>query len=431
MIVPLTLAGCSGRWRFRESHLFSAWMASRPWDEGSTRVALLRLPAGDCEALVLEGVQREARAHEPDASRLRFELIDAGRELDAALMTALEIPAGRSRVEWLKAAGRLLSTSYWVLMVRAGGDGPAMRDEAQDFLDSCVKVGERPTACVVVLHDGEPVSEARDFSVGAFADGVLQEAERGQERLWRAFVASRLAWEAAGNLSLAKELDGVAAGIGLFGEASLERALNGWATARLASVAATTLEGLTAQLQRHASEDRHATARREALLRQAALIWRPVGEQRSRPSPWVARALLLAEPGHAARHMLRAAMVNGPLANEVLRRCFDLESNLVASLWRKHGRLEGALTEAPGLLQRFRQGTIQECTYYPAGCPATPHDAWCFATLGEVIKAAPEMGARGSPETRLMRLRNTLSHGHYVSWKTVSDILELEEDLAE
>ncbi|WP_041453628.1 hypothetical protein [Anaeromyxobacter dehalogenans] len=431
MNVPVTLAGFSGSWRFREAHLLSFWMASRPWDEGGTRVALVRLPAGGCERLVVEGVQREARAHEPDASRLRFEFLEAGGAFESMLLEALETPVSRTQTERFRAAGRMLSSAYWLVVVRAGTEGPTIRDEAQEFLENCAKVGERPTACVVVLHAGEPVSESRDFSVGCLADGVLQEAVRGSERLWRAYVASRLAWEAAGDLGIAQELDDVVGGVGLFGDAHLEAALNDWASARITGVEADALRSMATHLLGEPAASSSSAAGLDASLRNAGLLWRPVGERRSRPAPWLARALLHAEPGHAARHVLRAAMVNGPLANEALRRCFDLESTLVASLWRKHGELEGRLSDAPGLLQRFKQGSLRECTYYPAGCPATPHDAWCFASLGEVLRAAPELGGRESPETRLMLLRNALSHGHYVSWRTVKDVLELEEELAD
>lgn len=393
-------------------------------------MALVRLPTGDCERHVVDGMRREARAHETDPARLRAELLDGGLGFEEALVQALEVPRARSRTEQLRGIGRMLGTAYWLITVRAGEDGLAIRDEAQELLENCAKVGERPTACVVILHAGSLVAEARDFSVGCLADGVLQEAERGADRLWRAFTASRLAWESAGDLGMVFQVERRVGGLGLGAEEQLEQALNRWAAERLTALSEEVLQRLTVYLLGEPAESRAGMARLETDLRQAGLLWRPVGELRSRPAPWVARGLLLAKPEHQARHVLRAAMVNGPLANEILRRCFDLESSLVASMWSKHQALEGRLADAQRLLRRFEDGRLQECRYYPPACPAAPRDAWSFATLGEVIAVAPELGGRDSPAERLQRLRNTLAHGHYVSWRTVKDALELEEELS-
>ncbi len=284
----------------------------------------------------------------------------------------------------------------------------------------------------MVLHHGAQLAEARDFSVGSLADGILQEAERGLDRLWRAFVASRLAWEAAGNLGDAQEIDSLVGGVGQGGEGSLEQVLNRWATHRLARIPEEGKRSLGAYLGIKSAPggEKRDGARLDAEVHRAGLLWRPVGEQRSRPSPWVARALLLAEPMHEARHLLRAAMVNGPLANEILRRCFDLESALVASAWVGHRDLEGQLVSAQDLWRRFLAGRLQEAQYYPADCPARPRDAWSFASLGEVLELAPGLGGRGSPAVRLLRLRNALAHGHYVGWRVVRDVLDIEDELA-
>ena len=346
MNVSVTLAGYTGRWRFREEQAFSAWVASRPWDEGGAPVAMVRMPSGDCGSIVIEGIIREARAHEPDASRLRVQRLEARGRFDESLRAALEVPTARTETERLRAAGRVLGNFFWVILVAAGEDGPAVRDDAQEFLEGCAKVGERPSACVVVLHEGSPVSGARDFSVGSLADGVLQESERGQERLWRAFVASRIAWEAAGDLGLALEIDRVVGNVGLFGEEQLEGALNGWATRRVTTVGEGTIRTATTLLLGSVPRSRSEALRLDSDLRRDGLLWRPVGERRSRPAPWLARGLLHQNQASDARHVLRAAMVNGPLANEILRRCFDLESALVASLWRKHGDLRTQLADA-------------------------------------------------------------------------------------
>jgi hypothetical protein len=61
MIVTVALAGYRARWRFRDSHLVEAWVASRPWDEGTGRVAMVRCRLRHSIVVDASG---ETRAHE-------------------------------------------------------------------------------------------------------------------------------------------------------------------------------------------------------------------------------------------------------------------------------------------------------------------------------------------------------------------------------
>jgi hypothetical protein len=93
--------------------------------------------------------------------------------------------------------------------------------------------------------------------------------------------------------------------------------------------------------------------------------------------------------------------------------------------------LESQLTEAQDLRRRFAAGRLQENGYYPTDCPALPRDAWSFASLGEILSLGGEPDGGATDAWKVLRLRNALAHGHYVNWRAVLDVLELEEQVVE
>lgn len=434
MNVTATLAGYRASWRFRDSQLVAAWMASRPWDGGANRVAVFRMSSRAYEHLIIEATAREARAHEPDPARIRSEVLDIEESLEEPLLTRFEISGSVPRIERLRQLTRILESTFWVLMIRSAAAPEVLRDAAQELLDTCTKLGGRPTATIIFLHTAAATADSRDLVVGCLADGILQEAERGLDRLWRAFVASRIAWESGGDLGRAIELDRAIGPLAIGDEIRLEHELNASARERIRLIAHDQRRMFDEYVRTYSDPNSAGRRRRAALdgeLRASSLLWRPVGEQRSRPAPWASRALLLENPEVECRHVLRSSIVNAVLANEVLRRCFDLESLLVARSWSELRGLESQLEEAQELKRRFAGGRLQENGYYPADCPALPRDAWSFASLGEILSLGTDPNGGGVDAWKLLRLRNALAHGHYVNWRAVLDVLEIEEQVGE
>jgi hypothetical protein len=135
--------------------------------------------------------------------------------------------------------------------------------------------------------------------------------------------------------------------------------------------------------------------------------------------------LLLQGVREKAHHLLRPCLVAAPLANELIRRCFDLEAWVVAVV---RSRTQGdPPEEAVRRRALFEAGRGWDCRYYPSSTPAAPPDAWGHVTFGEAIKGV--LDRRDSPQERLRKLRNALAHGHYVSWTSVTDLAEIEAEL--
>jgi hypothetical protein len=71
------------------------------------------------------------------------------------------------------------------------------------------------------------------------------------------------------------------------------------------------------------------------------------------------------------------------------------------------------------LLEKFNQCQLP---WYPLEHPAPPQNHWDFASLGEVLKAS-----RRQPPLywRLLELRNTLAHCHFVGWKQIQAAVDV------
>jgi hypothetical protein len=69
--------------------------------------------------------------------------------------------------------------------------------------------------------------------------------------------------------------------------------------------------------------------------------------------------------------------------------------------------------------------------HYPAECPATPDDAWAFASFGAYLAGTTVPREQRSMLDALRALRNTFAHGHYVSWASVRRLQDLEARLGD
>ena len=286
-------------------------------------------------------------------------------------------------------------------------------------------------AIVLDTIDAPSLGNFRDFATGWFADPVMPSIERPGRQLERPpYLALRLAWELGGDYgriqsetqrwsylpgndsTLEAEFNGMAERLWREAPDALQASMKAW------------LQGL--QPLPSPSHGRRDQGPSDA-LREARLVWRPPGHSRWRPTPWVARAMLCLRIAEISRPYLRSCLVAAPLANELLRRCFELESWVVARVTAGVADAK-APSDAKGLFADFQRGSISERALYPADCPATPSSAWAFASFGSVIRDGG-LDTRGSPHARLRNLRNALSHGHYVSWYAVQELLEIEAAL--
>jgi hypothetical protein len=133
--------------------------------------------------------------------------------------------------------------------------------------------------------------------------------------------------------------------------------------------------------------------------------------------------------------LLRGALVCVPLANELLSRCQELELQVKAGVAGSPDvQTIGLPDEVRKLWDRYCSDQDQT-TRYPAGHPSPPRgieDAWTFASLGAFLREPTSpLGRRCTDSEQLLsRLRNTLAHGHYVSWLHVKMMKQTLEALS-
>lgn len=424
------LAGCNVSWRFRDSAWLERWMASRPWDALGGRPHVIRLSGRGYEQAVVDHLARMFVGHTLGEADPRF--IDVclaeGQALEATVLDVVGVGQA-TRYERLAMLARQLASRPWLIVVRGPLTDRSIVEEGSALLDALSKLDRPRAACLVIDTVSEPtIGEFHCFAAGWLADGVMSALDRGGEAMWGPYVATRLAWECGGDLARAQEFESSWSRALPFGDdTELEVRLNACANSAFDALpegARGELAAWVRALVDDVEKRRGPPSPPDVLLRER-LAWYAPGDRRWRPVPWVARAMLLRRECENTRHLLRGCLVTAPLANEMLRRCFDLEAWIVAVV-SSRARTEPS-QEAIDRHARFVLGRASECAYYPKDSPATPQDAWGHVTYGEAINGT--LGKRDSPHEQLRLLRNALSHGHYVSWSTVNELLEVESGL--
>lgn len=434
MILHVTLAGCTRAWRFTHSEPLDSWLSGRPWlNTGGVKVGRVATP--ECAAELAPALARAIRSHDDGASEVRVlhpGCATPGATFRDVVAEALGFSPQIARREYLRKASMVLRHRPVVLMFGPlpEGVGAAFHAAAGEFLDEVFKWGDEAVATVLFLDTpASPVAgEAFDLTTGG-PSAPLGATSESETNLWRAYVHTRLAWETAGNLARAREWAGLGfAAIPTGQDPRLEALLNEVAQATTLALSA----DRTAQVNKYLLALGAGRALDRGVVRDlsgAGLLWKPSGDGPWRPVPWLARALLLGKAVTGGEDLLRGCLVCAPLAKEILNRCFDLEARARALLGpASAGRR--APEEIRDRLGRFEGGDEStEYPLYPRGCPAAPTDAWGFATFGELLFNL-ELPRRQYPHFYDLRdLRNSLSHGHYVSWHAVATLRRIERDL--
>jgi hypothetical protein len=451
------LAGCRFPWRFRDFAPLDAWLAECPWlNEGG--VCLVRVSSSASAPDLADAIRRAILAHDENTSEVSVQLLPAELArppFGDAVAHAFGLAPGLSRREQVRLAARVLAHRPAVFLfegpppgaddlpprreeVFAEGEPPRPRAlvhaEAIHFLEQVSREENAPPATVIFFDTPRhPLgSTAHDLSVGGPTQGVLAEGQANEPALWRAYLHTRLAWEAAGDLGRARAWDECGfATLPLGNDEALEKLLNRCAENdcdALPDFAGESVrEYFTLLVQPDTSS--RALADRAADLLDLGLLWQPPGDRLLRPTPWLARALLLRREAEDVGYLLRGCLVCNPLARELFGRCFDLETRaraLAVGEWRGD-----PLPPAPSLIQERFDAFMaadprSEYCYYPSGCPAAPADAWPFATFGEVLHLLRPTRLHEAFQNDLRNLRNALAHGHYVNWHAVTLVRRIE-----
>jgi len=436
--LEVTLAGCTLPWVMGDGVSLEDWLARRPWLEQGG-VLLVRVAAGDSRTRTLDGLRQATRAANDGGCELALEVLEQpGGELLTRLLELRGLAVDPRAFQRLDDLARDLVLSPCLFILRPG---TTTCNEFELLYEQLAKHRRQPAPTFLVLDEWpRPFGGAPcDLSHGSPARGLLEEsAEETRELRWRRYLHHRLAWEVGGDPELRLPWPETrVARLRPGDDDGLEHLLNNGANLALAQLPAELREAL----QQHVAPTTGPTggspkgarparveAPEEVLLR-AGLLCHTPASPRPRLMPWLARALLLQDPQRRAAAGLRAAVVCQPIAAELLLRCLRLEAQERA----RCGIGDAQLPVPPDLEERwrrFQQGHVGSGReFYPRGCPATPGQAWDIASLGEVLFALGASAESDRAKHDLRGLRNALAHGHYASWRSVEQLVRLEQEL--
>lgn len=434
MIIRVDLGHHACEWTFRESGRLAAWLSQCPWISGGG-VRVVRASSVDAGQELALQLERWVRAQDNGLSGVRPSIIPGaalGDGLVPAVLDLFERPRSLHGFALYRTLAADFSGVPRPIIVEPPVNGAATRrrSEADTLFEMIGKTDPSPPVAIILIDTvSDPLlGDAYDLSNGRPLDGIVHELLGPENVLWSAYVHQRLAWEAGGDLSLAREWNEDVLSLECGSDDVLEDVFNHRAEDRLRRIPKDAVDSLSASVRSLVTRARERTES-ATLLRKHGLLWPDGPGTWIRPTPWAARALLLASVNGEASSFLRGCLVCAPLAHEVLRRCFEIECLERARCWSDVRSLS-ASENAKNLYRDFQIAhVLSEARHYPAGCPARPVDEWDFATFGEFLAKMDERGERRELAD-LRDLRNAIVHGHYVSWYTIATLRRICQIIA-
>jgi hypothetical protein len=415
--VDVALAGFRAAWEFRGSRGFEEWASRRPWlAQGG--LAVIRTQSSLTADLLFPAICKCIRGAHGDERRLdilRVEVGDRPADPVSALLSTLEIApeltpfAAREPLRM-----KLVDRSLVLVLSERAAVPPAEWERFALLVEHYAKSVPAVELCVLVIdHRGAVAGEPSfDFSIGRSTHLVLAEAaEQDESDLWAPYLHHRACWDAAGDPLLAAELAEELVQARHGNDEDVETALTEFA-ARAAKRA--DLDGLGAEL---AIATGRVSTRRESSRRklyEQRVMWEAPGLRRLTVVPWASRALLGAgDVSESVILALRYNLVCMPLATEVLAQCLDAEARI--RMQTAGQQISEPRAEVVASHDRFSEGD-DEFVVYPQSYPLRPsrsQDLWCFAPLGDTLRASGSVPQRF---WETVKLRNAIAHGHYVCW---------------
>jgi hypothetical protein len=416
--LAVNLGGASLPWRFLETATFEGWLDQRHWaDQGS--IVVVRTSGRQHAAAMLAQLDRLLSGK----LYVRIGDIAADDHPDfPAVSSIFEIAAAMSKREALLRCSEELSQRPALVLI----DASDLRSEVTRRLaesleyarDACNKL--RNSAALTVLmvtRDTGELGASIDLRQGAPVLDIGWASSAIQDDVWPRYAHVRVAWEAGGSVDHALAIHAHVSSVRTGRDDDFEQALN------------------------HAADELWEaldSGERAALLGSLATgvegnapvgtTWRPLALAHQRPVPWVARALLRQGPPARAIPVLWASLVCTPIAQSVMTRCLDLEAFARA---RFHAREDAPPEKNKSDCKAFSAGHHSDRKFYPAASPILEHvGPWSFASLGEFAYGLPRHRADTRAIKDLVTLRNSVMHGHYVSYATLDALQRIEATMA-
>jgi len=427
--VPVNLGGCRAPWWFRGSAYLENWLTQRPWLDSRGSVHMLILPSAQNADSFIRSLRQAVRAYDDAASDVRTCLVQRTTGDDNLITATCEffgLAPKASKYSMLQQLEPVLTQRPHVLISslfdpqsRAG-----LVDDALALAEFAGKSGRQTGPSIVLLDnlipEAFPQLRSFDFTVGSPGLNLLQELDIPEKSLWRSYLHIRFAWEAAGNLDNAFSFDShLSKLVDQCSDAKLETILNEESKALYQRIS----EPDRRNLEKYINDPLGKDGLDE--LESIGLLWRPLGEKRLRPTPWVARAVLGGNWSISGRMLLKRSLVCVPLAQVILASLFTFEANLRTVLWNRQSDLMPT-NDAEGRFRSFQVRQNGPSARYSSECPAIPDDARHFLSFGELLTLHGMNRQNATHCVELVDLRNDLAHGQYVTWKDLQRLRFVE-----
>lgn len=423
--VDVRLYGIVTPWRFPGSVGLGDWLSGLPWlEEGGVCSVVCPIGAGD--ASLETAIHRAACAAHAGNGSLRVISVESGQHLGSPLeacLRAFDLNPSAGTLQVAKALARVLRTEPTLFVVRVVGvDRIEWWEMLNEFAEIYHKRHESSPFAVVNLGSTTAASTGPrfDFWHGSPEGIDLWGEGLGEGGRWASYLYCRTAWEAAGSLEVAKDLENRTRGLALGNDEALEQSFNEHAIQHLKEIELPA-EAWTRLVASYGYRNRELGKDWEQ-PRPVDLWWSPPHSAGQRLAPWASRAALLQKNASGpSSWKLRNELICEPLSRDLFAICQQGEALARSRVFRS-GMKSSPSAEANELLTRF-QSDENRNSMYPRAHPARPVEAWAFASLGEVINAATDR--LPEPFRNLLWLRNSVAHGHFVGWKHISTVTDL------
>lgn len=426
MLVDVSVAGFTAGWHFPGARAFATWAQRLPWcTQGG--LGVIRTSSFSYDDSLTSAVAYCARGFHGERGFLDVRKVLCGGANGSpfrAILEQLEISPELSPFEAREPLRMALQDRACLFVLSEASQVNTTEWETlANVVEHYGKLSPPLRLCAIALDSRLAVASepSFDFSYGASSHRLLGDATELEDALlWQAYLHHRACWESGGSPAHASELGDELAQLNVGDDEALESLLG-----RMASDAVHELVDerevlslfLTSVRQQEDLSSRQAARER---LGNAKVLWRPIGSKRQELLPWVSRALLmLPDLPDQAVWALRHNLVCTPLASEIIAHCLRSEAYIRTQL---HGR--GSRSDLPPHVEesmdRVRNG-VDDFVAYPSAYPMPPirdQDIWAFAPLGDTLNACPR-AAVSDLFRHTLRLRNAMSHGHYVTWRHV------------
>ena len=418
MRIRAEIAGTSLAWRFRGQESLGAWLETAPWlDKPSIEIVRVG-DAAAAEAVivaieeecVLIGYHRGTVATEIVAPEVVAEHGPA-----PAIAKALGLDAEGSLLEIANTVGNEAAVTPRLFIIPPlPTNRPQVRSELERFIDLVTKVEPLAHCIAVILETPQlPLGGRYHDLVDGLVLPPTDLLSATDMRAWTVYRHHRLAWETGGRIAASRrlEIEMSSGDMRIGSDDVLEAGLEKMAAKRFAI--------LGPEARRHAAAGIEACVDRSDSIAtlDPDLFWSPTETPGRLPRPWVARALLLADPMHSHAAFLRNCLACIPIGHALLAACSVFETQIRGRIRLPSTRPSFADRADPWI--GFQTAGSLSRALFPLSGPGLPTSPWELASLGECLTHEVIKDRGGSWRHEIRILRNHLAHGHHVGWAAI------------